>query len=389
MTGGEVLGRDAISGRPVRLAWSEGRIVALDPVPTNDTAVKETWLAPLLVDLQVNGFAGVDFQSDQVTADDLSHAARRLLAYGCGRFWVTLVTNEWSRLLAQLRRLRQLRQKSMLLKRAIAGWHIEGPFLSSEPGYTGAHDPRWLRDPSLDLIQELRQSAGKDPLLITVAPERAHAIESIAHAVQLGITVCLGHTNASASQLVQAVQAGARGFTHLSNACPRHLDRYDNILWRVCDLDEIMISLIPDGVHVTAPLFRLLDRVTKRSSMIYVSDSMSAAASPPGRYTLGSLVLEVGADQIVHLPGSALYAGSTLGPITGIFRAADMLGRSWQDVWSCYVQNPCQLAGLPDPWQVGQPADFCLIEVDSQNRPVKGEVYVNGVRQAGGLEIAL
>ena len=137
--------------------------------------------------------------------------------------------------MARLRHLRDLRPQSEELQSAIAGWHIEGPFLSSEPGFHGAHDPALMLDPTPAHIQELRAITGNDPLLLTMAPERTGALKAIAEATSLGVKVSLGHTNASAEILRKAVQAGATGFTHLGNGCPRELDRHDNILWRVVE----------------------------------------------------------------------------------------------------------------------------------------------------------
>jgi N-acetylglucosamine-6-phosphate deacetylase len=378
MNGGEIMGWDVGSGQFIRLTWSRGLIDAIEPVPPQKSS--GTWLAPSLVDLQINGFAGIDFQRDSVTSTDLIKAVQGLRANGCGRFFLTLMTDDWTRLLARLRQLRAVRHSSELLTRAIIGWHIEGPFLSSERDFFGAHNPAYMRDPAPELIRELRRAAGDDSVLLTLAPERPHALDAISLATQLGMTVCLGHTNASLPVLSQAVKAGAKGFTHLGNGCPRNLDRHDNILWRVLETDGLAITLIPDEVHVSAPLFRLFQRLIKPDSIIYITDAMAAAAAPPGRYTLGPLELEVGADQVVHLPGSPLFAGSALRPIAGVFRAARMLGRPWQELWDCATRNPCRLLGLPELWQPGQPADFCRLDVDRENQCKAGSIYIDGIR---------
>jgi N-acetylglucosamine-6-phosphate deacetylase len=206
---------------------------------------------PGFVDLQVNGYAGIDFQKDNLTADQLLHAVGKIREGGCGRFLLTLITDEWSRLAARFAHLRKLCDQSAALRSAIAGWHIEGPFLSEEPGYHGAHDPRYMIDPSPEHIRTLRGIANSDPILLTVAPERPGAIAAIALAVSLGMKISLGHTNASAAQLREAVQAGATGFTHLGNGCPRELNRHDNILWRIFEITGLMTSLIPDQIHVS------------------------------------------------------------------------------------------------------------------------------------------
>src|SRR4030095_14072696 len=144
---------------------------------------------------------------------------------------------------------------------------------------------------------------GEDPLLLTLAPERENAIAAIEQAMALGIRVSLGHTNAPSKRLKQAVQYGAAAFTHLGNGCPRDLDRHDNILWRMFELRGPRVSLIPDAIHVSPALFRLIHREVGVENIFYVSDAMSAAGAPPGRYKLGRLELEVGEDQVVRMPG--------------------------------------------------------------------------------------
>jgi N-acetylglucosamine-6-phosphate deacetylase len=183
--------------------------------------------------------------------------------------------------------------------------------------------------------------------MITLAPERLEAVAMIPLARELGMTVSLGHTNAPRKRLVQAQKAGATAFTHLGNGCPRDLDRADNILWRVFETPGLRVSLIPDAIHVSSPLFRIAHKVLPAESIFYVSDAMAAADAAPGRYRIGRLEVEVGEDEIVRLPGSANYAGSALRPIDGIFRAAEMLRCSWRDVWPRYSHVPASLVGPP------------------------------------------
>jgi len=268
-----------------------------------------------------------------------------------------------------------LRAQSAELQLSITGWHIEGPFLSAEPGFHGAHNPKLMLDPTSAHIRELRDITGNDPLLLTLAPERAGALEAIALAVSLGIKISLGHTNASAEMLRQSVQAGATMFTHLGNGCPRGLDRHDNILWRVIETPGLTVSLIPDGIHVSAPLFRLLHRVLNSNSIFYTTDAMAAAGAKPGRYRLGALEVEVDEDQVVRQPGKTNFAGSALRPIDGIFRAAEMLNCPWQEVWPRFSETPAKLLGLAHGLEVGMPANFCLLKLDAENR--LGELRLN------------
>jgi N-acetylglucosamine-6-phosphate deacetylase len=321
-----------------------------------------------LFDLQVNGYAGIDFQQDNLTVEDLLAASHALGQAGCTRFFIALITNEWEVLMQRLKKLRHLRSQSPALQAAIAGWHIEGPFLSAEPGFHGAHAPQFMRDPAPEHILQLRQIAGNEPVLLTLAPERQGAFAAIKLAVENRMVVSLGHTDASAALISQAVAHGARAFTHLGNGCPRSLDRHDNILWRVFEAQGLFVSLIPDNIHVSPSLFRLIHRTLNPDLIYYTTDAMSAAGAPPGRYKLGKLELDVGPDQVVRQPGKPLFAGSALRPVDGVFRAAEMLGCSWRETWARLSVVPAKLVGLSHHLAVGQPATFCLLRLGEQNQ---------------------
>lgn len=357
---GEIVGRHFASGQPLRVKWSAGVISEVSAAAHDAGRV---WLAPTLLDLQINGYGGVDFQrDDHLTEGQLLSAARQLRRDGCGRFFFTLITDEWPKLMARVRQAKALRAANPELRTALVGWHIEGPFLSPEVGFKGAHNPDVMRDATEADLRELRAVTGDDPVLLTLAPERSGSLEAIRRAVSLGMVVSLGHTNAPAERLRQAVAAGARGFTHLGNGIPQQLDRHDNILWRVFDTPGLMPSLIPDTHHVSPILFRHMHRALPPERIYYTTDAMSAAGAPPGRYTIGTIELEVGADQIVRQPGKPNFAGSALRPVDGITRAAAMLGKSWREVWPHFSQRPAELMGLRNEIAVGQPADFCIMQ---------------------------
>lgn len=374
MSAGEVQAWHYATRGPIRLRWTNGKIMSIERASAPDSV----WVAPGLLDLQINGFSGVDFQQDSISQADLERAVRGLLNAGCTRFLLTLITDRWEKMLARLQHYRKLRAQSFLLQSTIAGWHIEGPFLSDQPGFAGAHDASLMMDPTPEHMHELRKFAGDDLVLLTLAPERPDAIAAIALATSLGIKVSLGHTNAPQKRLLQAIKAGAVGFTHLANGCPRELDRHDNIIWRIFETKGLTVSLIPDGFHVSPPLFRLIHRVLGGESIYYTSDAMAAAGAPPGRYTIGRLEVAVAEDGVVRQPGSPLFAGSGLEPIQGVFRAAEMLASSWQETWTRLSDTPARLMGLGAGLQVGQPATFCLLEVTPENWLQSLTVYVNG-----------
>ncbi len=376
MNDGELLAWHYATRQPVRVRWAGGNFTAVEAA--TETPPRDLWIAPPLVDLQINGYAGVDFQQDNLTLDDLVRAARHLRAAGCARFLFTLITDEWPKMMMRLGRARELRSQSAELQRAIAGWHIEGPFLCAEPGFSGAHNATVMCDPTREHIHELRCVTVADPVLLTVSPERDNAIAAISLAASLGFKVSLGHTDAPSKRLTQAMKAGATGFTHLGNGCPRLLDRHDNILWRMFEMPGLKVSVIPDGIHVSPALFRLIQRTLGPDAIYYTTDAMAAAGAPPGRYKIGHLDVDVGEDRIVRRPGSALFAGSAMEPVDGVFRAAEMLRCGWQDTWGRWSDAPARLMEFSTGLKAGESADFCALQVTPENRLEELRVYVRG-----------
>lgn len=368
------------TGKAVECSHAGGRWTRILEIsePLNEAGLP--WIAPGLLDVQVNGFAGVDFQKDSLALEELRAAVEGLIKAGCTGCCPTLITASWPKMMERLRRLRALKSQDPLLQDFLVGWHLEGPFLSDRPGFAGAHDPSVMENPRVEHLRQILEITGEDPVLLTLAPERHGAIEVIREAVRMGIRVSLGHADPSAAMLREARDAGAIGFTHLGNGCPRELDRHDNILWRVLDVGSFHVGLIPDGIHVSPSLFRLLHRLLAPSRIYYTSDAMAAAGAPPGIYSLAGLQLEVGEDRVVRKPGSSLFAGSAVTPLEAVFRAAAMLGVSWRETWSTLSQTPAQLMGLQRGISPGMPADFCLLKFDD-----KGGLESLEVRNGGDL----
>ena len=374
MSRGEIHAWNILDSQPVLAKWDNGHFTEI--TTTEKPPAEAKWIGPPLVDVQVNGYAGVDFQQDDLSETDLLHAVGQLGQACCEKILFTLVTDDWEAMTRRLARAKQFRDTNPKLGRAIAGWHIEGPFLSAEAGYCGAHPADKMLKPTRERIAELRALAGDDPLLLTMAPEVNGALKGFATARELGIHVSIGHTNAPAHILRRVSAAGPAGFTHLGNGCPATLDRADNILWRALDTPGLTCGLIPDRWHVSPALFRLIHRLLDPDSIYYTTDAMAAAGAPPGKYRLGQLELEVGPEQIVRLPGTANLAGSALTPIEGVRRAADMLDCDWQDAWPRFSQAPARFMGLKEGFTAGEPANFALIETDSANRIVAHSLQV-------------
>ena len=292
---------------------------------------------PGLFDFQVNGFGGVDFQAETLTRAELEHAVAVMRRHGLAGIFATLITDEIDAHCRRLENFERLRAASPEIARMIVGYHIEGPWLSPEPGYRGAHPPGPMHAPSLAEFERLQAAAHGRIKLITVAPEWPGSAECIAAMTQAGVNISLGHTNASHGQIDAAIRAGARFVTHLGNGCPLELHRHDNVVQRLLARDELIACFIPDGVHLPPFVLRNFVRAKPAGKILFTTDAMSGAGAGPGRYMIGRLEIEVGADGIARQPGGKGFAGSTLTPEVGVRRCAEYLGLSLDEsarLWS-------------------------------------------------------
>lgn len=281
---------------------------------------------PSLFDLQVNGFAGVDFQRPDLTAAELRRAVDALRSHGILRILFTLITDETDALCSKLERVEAMAAKDPIVRETIAGYHLEGPWLSAETGYCGAHPPAKMCDPAEADLERLIGSAQGNVKLITLAPERSGSTEVIAAARRRGVVVSLGHTCASEAEIDLAIRAGATLCTHLGNGVPAVLPRHDNVVQRLLARDELTACFIPDGLHLPPFVLRNFFRAKPAGRALLTSDCMAAAGAAPGRYTVGPITVDVGADGVVREPGKPNFAGSSLLLGKGVDNAARWLG---------------------------------------------------------------
>ncbi len=373
-----IIGRHYQTGDALQIEWDNGvisKVETLEIIPDGALTI-----APTLTDVQNNGFAGYDFQRDDITKEELLAVRKALHQHGCSRILLTLITDQWDKLCHRIQYLNEMIKASPELSETFIGWHIEGPFMSPEPGFHGAHPPEFMVPPTPDKVATLRKLTGNAPLLLTMAPEWENISEGIRTARDLGAFVWLGHTDASSEQIEKAVIAGANGFTHLGNGCTNALDRADNIIYRIIDNPKINTCLICDGIHVSPLLFRIMHRAIDEERITYTTDCMSAAGSPPGQFKVGPHIVKVGEDGIVRQPGKPNFAGSSLTPLEGVFRAARMLDTTPEKVWHRFSDRFTDHLDLPPLWEAGNPADFCLLTGSDSARQV--DIYIRGKKLA-------
>ncbi len=197
---------------------------------------------PFYFDLQLNGYRGVDFNADDLTADSCHAACADLRADGVAGVLATIITDSLNRMAARLTRIAAIHGQDPLAADVIRGFHVEGPFLHPEPGYAGAHPVKWIRPADLDAMKRLVDAAEGLLRVVTLAPENDPGLKVTRWLAQQKIVVSAGHCNPTLDQLRTAIDAGLSMFTHLGNGCPLFLERHDNIIQRVLSLaDQLWI----------------------------------------------------------------------------------------------------------------------------------------------------
>jgi N-acetylglucosamine-6-phosphate deacetylase len=317
---------------------------------------------PGLFDLQVNGFGGIDFNAPDLTADRATEALERMRETGVTRCLPTLITSSFDRFAASARVLARLPHT------AIAGIHMEGPYVSPENGARGAHPREHVAPASVDDFLRRQDAAGGRIRLVTLAPEVPGALRLIEHLVAAGVRVGVGHTAASPRQIGDAIGAGATLATHLGNGCPQMLPRHPNVIWELLAADAVFASLIVDGHHLPPATVKAMIRAKGPRRTILVTDAVAAAASAPGRYTIGSVDCELGEDGRVSLPGTPYLAGSSLTLDRAIASTVQFTGLSIDAVAAMASTIPAAFMDMPT---VG------AVDVDWE--PESGELQIRRV----------
>ncbi len=305
-------------------------------------------LRPSLFDLQVNGFAGVDFQCGELSCAGLRRAVDALRAHETHRIFLTLISAEPDAVCRQFQRIEKFREADPLIAETVCGYHLEGPFLSPLDGFRGAHSASVQRAPDVATFERMQSAAGGNIRLVTLAPEWPGSAEFISEVVRRGVVVSFGHTDASDAQIDAGIRAGATLCAHLGNGVPQLLARHDNIVQRLLARDELTACLIPDGVHLPPFALRNFFRAKPAGKVIFTTDAMAAAAAPPGRYTLGAIEVE-SREGAVREPGCAHLAGSCLAPDCGVANAREWLGISDDEARAMFSTRAGDLFGIALP----------------------------------------
>lgn len=298
-------------------------------------------------DLQVNGCYGVDFNADRLDAAKVHHACEKLRSDGVDHILATVITDNISKMERRLSNVAQARQSDKIVAEMIAGVHIEGPFISATSGYVGAHPAEHVLPGCVDSMQRLLDAADGLVKLVTLAPENDSHQKVTSLLAQQNVVVSAGHTDASLDQLRAGIDAGLSAFTHLGNACPRMLDRHDNIIQRVLSVsDQLSIGVIADGVHVPYHVLKNFLAIAGTDRTFVVTDAISAAGNGSGLFRFAGQEVFVDeslatwAEDREHLIGSAITMPKAVSNLRS------QLGLSEKEIIQLTSTNPRKLIGF-------------------------------------------
>lgn len=347
--------------RPIALEIAEGQIKRIAPAADQPDL---PLVAPGLVDLQINGFGGIEFNDPELTIEKVRQVALSQDKFGVTSFLGTCTTDSHEVLkYAHATIARAIRELPEVAAR-IAGIHLEGPFISPDDGPRGAHPKQHVRPPDWDEYQRLQAAAEGAIKLITVSPEYDNSADFIRRVAASGVLVAIGHTKATTEQIKAAVDAGARMSTHLGNGAHPTIRRHPNYIWDQLAEDRLVASLIVDGHHLPPAVVKSIIRAKTPERIVLVSDITSMGGMPPGRYKTGLGELEVlPSGKLVPAGQPDILAGASLpihGCVANVMRFGGVDLATAIDMASL---RPAELIGIDHRGlEIGSPANLILFD---------------------------
>lgn len=346
-----------------RIEVQEGRIGSVENLgPLDDD---KPYASPGLVDIQLNGFAGIDFCDAGIDPKKVPDILPALWKTGVTTFCPTVITNSQEGLLQCFRALEEARRQDSRFAQCAPCYHLEGPYISPG-GSRGAHNPKVMRPPDWDEFMELQQAAGGHIGIVTLAPELEGAVAFIRRAREAELLVSLGHTDATPGDIHQGALAGAQLNTHLGNGCPQMIDRHQTPLWAQLAIRQLAASIICDGFHLPPDLVQVIHRAKGTDGCVLITDAVHVAELQPGPYKLVDLDIELLPTGQVVTADRQSMAGSAVSMNRAVRVFMDYAGVTLGEAIHAATANPARLLGrgeICSEIKAGQPANLALFRV--------------------------
>lgn len=338
-----ITGKRYDTGEAVRLQIDEGRIRHVAIIDARADRLNLPYLAPGLLDIQINGYGGVWFGQPNLTVQQVIDTILPHFQFGVTRMCPTLITNSQENLANGFTVLREACEQNADVARMVPGFHLEGPYISPEDGPRGAHANKHVRPADWDEFARWQDAAGGRIRLVTLAPEVPGALDFIRRAVDSGVVIAIGHTAATPEQIQAGVDAGATLSTHLGNGAHGTIRRHPNYIWEQLGEPRLTPSIISDGHHLPASVVRTIIKTKGVDNTIITCDAAGLAGCPPGRYEIEGIEVEILDDGRIVLAGQhQLLAGSGMETDHCVSTAIDMAGISLQEAIDMAGRNPAR-----------------------------------------------
>ena len=364
------------TNKPVSIEISDGKIIGIKQGHKSSDG-QQLIVAPGLVDIQINGYNGIDFSDPNLTTEDLKKIVKGLWEVGVTTVLATVTTNDHENLMNAFKALSNA-LTDPAVNMSVPGFHLEGPYISPVPGFRGAHPEMFIRLPDLQEFKQYQESANNMIRLITVAPEFDGSIPLIRYCADNDVVVSLGHHNGTAEEITAAVDAGASLVTHLGNGCANMIHRHNNPIWPQLAEDRLSASIITDGFHLNKEEVQTFYKVKGDELTILVSDAVDLAGLPPGEYTRwgGTVVLT---PDVVKFPAENVLAGAASPISKCVGNMMRFTGCSLESAISMASRNPARLMGLDDIGEIqeGKRADLILFTLEDSEMKIH-QTFVNG-----------
>ena len=298
------------------------------------------------IDLQVNGYGGVDFNAPGLTVEKVLAVTERLAADGTAGYLPTLVTGDPEMLIGTVRTVVEARRKYAICEKSVLGFFLEGPFISDRPGAVGTHPVEWVHAPDMALFNRFQDAAEGLVRMVNVAAEVPGMPEFVKWLSSQGVGVSLGHQMASTPDDVRpCIEAGAKAFTHLGNGIPNMIPRHDNIIFTALAEDRASVMFIPDGHHLPDAMLKVYTRAVPLKRLIAVSDAQYPAGMPPGEYDVCGAHARLEPNGLLWNPSRNCLVGATT-PMAAMMKLLqDRIGLSMDECIAIGRANPRALIG--------------------------------------------
>jgi N-acetylglucosamine-6-phosphate deacetylase len=367
------------TGKPVSVEIIDGIIGKIIETNEVENSGINLYISPGLIDNQINGYANVDFSSNNITAKNITDATKAIWREGVTSFLPTLTSNSHQNLIKNFRILNEALGNDQL-RESIPGFHLEGPYISPEEGFRGCHPLQYLRKPSWKEFTEYQKAAGGRIVQVTLAPELDGAMEFIRLCNLNEVVVAIGHTNASSEQIREAVENGAKLSTHLGNGCSNLIHRHINPIWPQLANDSLTPSIIADGHHLLPDEIRVFYKVKGFDNLVLTSDVIYLAGMAPGKYTFMESEVTLTSDGMLINTKEKCLAGASFPLIKGVENIMNFTGCSLTKAIDMASGNVARIYNLDDRGSIaeGKRADLILFEREGNKLIIK-KTYLNGI----------